>query len=243
MSRIYEAIELTGVELDQDRSRDRNVTPTFRTVPAPSTPFEEKLLALHRKIDALVDSPTGTLVGVVGLQKGGQGFTYARELAQIGAARLNKRVLLVGTSYSGAVRSLLARSVSPGWDETAANDRPIADAVQHVDDLPFAISQMNASRDSLGSLIGSRRFDSLIRQARDHFDLVLVDTPSLAEAMDAIVLAPFMDGTVVIVDAGVSRWQVVRHAVDEIHAHQGRVLGVVLNKRRHFIPDYIYRKL
>jgi Mrp family chromosome partitioning ATPase len=78
---------------------------------------------------------------------------------------------------------------------------------------------------------------------RDRFDLILFDTPSLSEAVDAVVLAPFVDGTVVIVDAGATRWQVVRHAVDEIHAQQGRVLGVVLNKRRHYIPEYVYRRL
>ncbi len=56
-------------------------------------------------------------------------------------------------------------------------------------------------------------------------------------------IASVTDGIILIVDAGASRWQVVRHVVEGLTARQATVLGVVLNKRRHYIPSFIYRKL
>jgi Mrp family chromosome partitioning ATPase len=52
-----------------------------------------------------------------------------------------------------------------------------------------------------------------------------------------------VDGSVLVVDAGDTRWQVVRHAADQFAAQDGTVLGVVLNNRRYYIPNFIYRKL
>lgn len=242
MSRIYEAIELTGMELGQVRKEPAPIA-DFVPVPRSSKTFEEKLLALHRKIESLVDVPTGRVVSIAGLQSTGHGYTYAFELARVASTRLKKQVLLLGTCQSGLARHVIHDRGASGWEDATHGDRSIDDAIQQLQDPPVAVSQINLSKDSLGSLIGSPRFGNLVRQMRDRFDLILVDTPSLAEAVDAVVLAPLVDGTVVIVDAGITRWQVVRHAVDEIHAQQGRVLGVVLNKRRYYIPDYIYRRL
>ena len=40
-----------------------------------------------------------------------------------------------------------------------------------------------------------------------------------------------------------TRWQVADEVKERIQRHGGSVLGVVLNKRRHIIPGFIYKRI
>ena len=52
-----------------------------------------------------------------------------------------------------------------------------------------------------------------------------------------------MDGVVLVLEAEKTRWQVADKARESIENHGGKVLGVVLNKRRYYIPDFIYSRI
>jgi Mrp family chromosome partitioning ATPase len=73
--------------------------------------------------------------------------------------------------------------------------------------------------------------------------MVLVDCPSMGESTIAARIASISDGVVLIVDAGKTRWQVIKNQIREIQANRGSVLGVVLNKRKFYIPEFIYKRL
>ena len=46
-----------------------------------------------------------------------------------------------------------------------------------------------------------------------------------------------------VLEAGKTRRQVAIRARKELEEAGGKLLGVVLNKRRYYIPDWIYRRL
>ena len=46
-----------------------------------------------------------------------------------------------------------------------------------------------------------------------------------------------------MVDAESNRWQVVRQAKRRIERAGGGVIGVILNKTRRHMPEFIYRRL
>ena len=51
------------------------------------------------------------------------------------------------------------------------------------------------------------------------------------------------DSCLLVVEAGRTRTPVVRRAMEEIEAAGGKLQGVVLNRRKHYIPSWIYRRL
>ena len=102
---------------------------------------------------------------------------------------------------------------------------------------------MNGNTEDVARIAASPALTEIFEKLRRTYDLVFIDTPSMAESMDAELLAPVADGIVLIVDAGASRWQVMRRKVEELLSRQVNVAGVVLNKRRHYIPSFIYNKL
>ena len=72
---------------------------------------------------------------------------------------------------------------------------------------------------------------------------VVVDGPPVLEAPEASSLAGVADGIVLVVHAGRTKKPVLSRAVDLLRKGGGRVLGSVLNRRRHEIPNFIYRRL
>jgi len=75
------------------------------------------------------------------------------------------------------------------------------------------------------------------------FDYTLIDCPSLAASYDAELLAPDVDGIVLVVEADRTKRDQILRARRTIEMADGKLTGMVLNKRRHVVPEWLYRKL
>jgi Mrp family chromosome partitioning ATPase len=75
------------------------------------------------------------------------------------------------------------------------------------------------------------------------YDWILVDGPPVLESPDAASLAVVADGVLVVVQAGRTKRPVLARSVDLLNRAGGRVLGIVLNRRRLEIPEFIYRRI
>jgi capsular exopolysaccharide synthesis family protein len=91
-------------------------------------------------------------------------------------------------------------------------------------------------------LVGSNRMRESLEAAGGDFDLVMLDSPPVVSVSDAIALAAFTDGVVLVVQAGKVPHDVIRRATAQIAAVKGRILGVVMNnvnlKRDGYYYDY-----
>lgn len=74
-------------------------------------------------------------------------------------------------------------------------------------------------------------------------DIVVCDLPSPLACPESLLLAARLDGVVLVVEAEETRWQVAQTAQRLMESAQVQIIGVVLNKRQHFIPNSIYRLL
>jgi uncharacterized protein involved in exopolysaccharide biosynthesis len=102
-------------------------------------------------------------------------------------------------------------------------------------------------QDSLGG-IGNvhsvrERFADSLKSLRRKYRYVLVDCPSLKEAQDAILLAPLVDGIVLVVEADRTHREQLLYAERTIESANGKILGHVLNKRSYVVPDWLCRKM
>jgi len=73
--------------------------------------------------------------------------------------------------------------------------------------------------------------------------LILVDSPPATTSPEGFALMRKADGVVLVVEADKTRWPVVESVKERILQHGGNVLGLVLNKRRYHIPEFVYRRL
>ena len=79
-------------------------------------------------------------------------------------------------------------------------------------------------------LVGSERVRRLIDELRSQVDLVLFDSPPLMPVTDAAVLASRVDGVVLVVDVGRTRFGAARQAQLILKQVGANVVGVVINR-------------
>ena len=82
-----------------------------------------------------------------------------------------------------------------------------------------------------------------LRELKGFYNTVIIDCAPTIPFSDAVSLAPVIDGTILVVDAQTTRWEVAAKARDHLMFADANVLGVVLNKRKLVIPKAIYRRL
>jgi capsular exopolysaccharide synthesis family protein len=78
-------------------------------------------------------------------------------------------------------------------------------------------------------LVGSNRMREALEAAVADFDMLLLDSPPVVSVADAVALATFADGVVMVVQTGKVPHEVIRRATSQILAVKGRILGVVMN--------------
>ena len=83
----------------------------------------------------------------------------------------------------------------------------------------------------------------LMAKLREERSVVVLDVPPILSTKGAVRLCSFADGVVLVVESGATRLQVVQEAKKRLGYAKANVLGVVLNKKRYPIPDWLYRRL
>jgi capsular exopolysaccharide synthesis family protein len=78
-------------------------------------------------------------------------------------------------------------------------------------------------------LLGSERMRSIIQAMAKEADVLLVDTPPALAVTDAAVLAPSVDGVLLVVKPGKTRARAVKHTLELLAQVKANVVGVVLN--------------
>ena len=85
----------------------------------------------------------------------------------------------------------------------------------------------------------ARRFTGVIDEARESFDLVLVDTPPLLSTDDARTMATMAKGILLVVTRGTLA-RSVNEAVLAIEALQAPLMGIVANRFKESAVPYYY---
>ena len=78
-------------------------------------------------------------------------------------------------------------------------------------------------------LLGSQRMQNILGLMRRSADIILLDTPPTLAVTDAAVLAPTLDGVIIVARPGKTRASALRMTVEQFRQVNARILGIVLN--------------
>jgi succinoglycan biosynthesis transport protein ExoP len=79
-------------------------------------------------------------------------------------------------------------------------------------------------------LLGSAKMFEIIGRVKDHADLVIIDTPPIMAVTDSAVLAPRVDGVILVVRPGSTNLGAAKQAVEQLRRVGANLLGVVFNE-------------
>lgn len=89
-------------------------------------------------------------------------------------------------------------------------------------------------------LLSSHRMAEAVDDLRHHYKFVVIDSPPIMAATDAVILSALTDGVVLVVWSHETPKEAFSRTRDLLSAVKGRLLGVVLNAVDSGAPDYYY---
>jgi protein-tyrosine kinase len=196
---------------------------------APKSAAAEAYRTLRTNIEfAALDEPRRSLV--VTSASSGEGKTTTVANFGIVAAQAGSRVCLVDSDLRRpALHRLFDLQNDRGLTTAVVEGVPFAQAAQQTRVPNLSVLTSGPIPPNPAELVGSRRMGELLRGVASDFDLVLCDTPPVISVADGVAMAAQADGVIVVVKVGTVPHDVVRRAIDQIDAVQGRVVGVLLN--------------
>jgi len=212
---------------------------------------EQLLYVLGQRGDAPV-----IVTQLVAARSGEGTSTLVRDLAVIAARKLSLRTLLLDVDPPGHRQSDVLRQRSAEMAESVDSSRWGSGAspappprvisigknfvARRIGPLALFVTEMVTP--TAPSPTGTE-WSAILEALRPNFDLVLIDSPALERSYDAVMLAPYVDTTLLVVEAEATRSAVVLNLRDRILEVGGAIAGTILNKRRFHIPRSIYRRL
>jgi polysaccharide biosynthesis transport protein len=93
---------------------------------------------------------------------------------------------------------------------------------------------------SPADLLSSHRMREAIAELRNRFKFIVIDSPPIMAATDAVILSALTDGVLLVVRSGDTPKEAFTRTRDLLRAVKCRLLGVVLNAVDSSAPDYYY---
>lgn len=196
-----------------------------RIDPASREQYRRLAAALHQAHEA-----TGLSVVMVTSAVAGEGKTLtASNLALTLSGSLQQRVLLIDADLRRpSLHTVFRISRGPGLTEALLAPQSTGGHYLHSISPHLSVLPVGKLRvDPIAGLTSSRMRE-IVESARATFSWVIVDTPPVGMLTDASLLSSMVDGTILVVKAESTPFDLVKRAVEATGTE--RLLGVVLNR-------------
>ncbi len=104
----------------------------------------------------------------------------------------------------------------------------------------FVIPKGKISNDP-ADLLASSKMKALLKDVKEKFDIIIIDTPPVIAVSDASIVCSHADGAVMVIRAGKTQRGIVHHATEILTQSKVNLLGYVLTHIEYPIPEYIYK--
>ena len=210
----------------------RAVRPVFDrhlvVVHAAGSPAAEQYRAIRTRI---AHADHGSAVDVVMLTSPGRGegkSLTAANLALTMGQDLQTRVCVVDANLrQPRLHGMFGISDGPGLADVLAGRSTLSDALVRFEDQSVVLLPAGHPPSHPAELLGSTAMRRTIETLRTQFDRVIIDAPAVGPLADVGILAPLVDGILLVVQAAVTTKPAIQEAVATLPSD--KFLGVVLN--------------
>jgi len=163
------------------------------------------------------------------------------------AAHSGRKTLMIDLDLRRSILHRLFKTIrTPGLGDMLASEEPI-----HPNELIYPTQMENLFLLPSGSRLSSPsgilriridRVKKLIAELSVAYDILIIDSPPIVPVNDAELIAPFVDGVVLVVMGGKTFREIVARAVELIRKANGNLIGMVLNNVTRALPYYYEHK-
>jgi len=241
VSKIYEALEHANKA--KGKGSDLPI-PVSMALKEDELVLREEMLGLYKMIEALLPDMKSRVIQFISTREGEGTSTIVREFSKLAADHIGHNVLLLEADRCRPGQKDHFKIPSQySWIDALKRGEDIGGAVHHVPESNLHVSFACNDAGSTPEFFNSPVFDTFCNVLRSEFDLVLIDSAPFSVSPDGLAIASKVDGIVLVIEAERTKWQAVKLVKDSFNRVGGNILGSVLNKRRYYIPEYIYKFL
>jgi capsular exopolysaccharide synthesis family protein len=159
-----------------------------------------------------------------------EGKTTVTLSLAISLAQSGKRVLLVDTDLrKPRVHKALERSNAKGVTTVLVGAHTAKEAIQTTDVPGVDLLASGPIPPNPAELLHTAQFRDLVAELRTRYDIVLFDSPPLNAVTDAAIIAPQVDGVVMIIHGQRTTRDAARSAMRQLRDVNANITGGVLN--------------
>jgi capsular exopolysaccharide synthesis family protein len=183
-------------------------------------------------------------VMVVACRSGSGSTTTTALLGTTLAEKRGSRVLIIDSNFR-----------TPGLNLAFQIDGEETGLESSIDALPLESRIRRTNRENLyvlandhlsagvPGILEDQGIDDLLAELKDRFDFILIDAAPALDFPDAYALAPKVDGVILVAESDETPIAEAQRARIDLERAGGRMLGVVLNRSRDYIPRFVRRLL
>lgn len=154
-------------------------------------------------------------------------FQLAASLAQAG-----KRVLLVDADLRKSVMAsrMRIRGKVEGLSHFLSGMANANEVIRETDLPGLYLMFAGARVPNAAELLGHPSFKKLMDALKETFDYVIVDAAPVGQVIDCAIMAPAMDGVMLVIDTTHNSYKLERRIKQQLEMAGAKILGVILNR-------------
>lgn len=196
-----------------------------------SSPSAEPFRMLRLAIELRPHVRSGNVIVFTSPHQGVGKSTIVANLAAVSALGHSRVLLIDGDLRRPKLHEIFGVRRSPGVVEVLRNETDLAGACSAIPSLGrLDVLPAGSSLTSWSNILSSPQMAALVEQARDEYDLVLIDSPPVLAVADAAELAAHSGTDTVLVVERTAKRRHVRNALKQLELMEAHVLGVVVNR-------------
>jgi exopolysaccharide/PEP-CTERM locus tyrosine autokinase len=173
---------------------------------------------------------------------GGEGKTVtAINLAASISRDVKQTVLLVDTDLRGPkIHHYLGCNTGKGLSDYFRHDTPVSELLINpgMDKMTVLLGGKPLSGPT--EILGSPKMEKLVQEMKHRYSdrYIIFDCPPVLAMPDALVFSSYVDGVILVVEAGKTPREQIRKAVEQLNGRN--ILGLVMNKSKEKNRAYGY---
>jgi len=159
--------------------------------------LEQDMLGLAYTLDALLSPLPGKFIQFLGSRPGEGTTTLTREFARVAATRLGKSVLLFDADRHQPAPDTPAGHETREVERLLEGELLLEQPCGPLTEPRFVYCPIAFA--SVSALLSAAHVGGYLEKLRQHFDLILIDSPAVTEWPESLAFARLVDGVVLVV--------------------------------------------
>ena len=212
------------------------------------SPISEAIRTLRTNIKfSSMDKPLKTILVTGPIPEVGKS-SISINLALTIAQNKEKVVVIDADLRKPTLHKIFGQDAKTGLANILIGDKKLKDVLKNLTNIDSNLYFIPSGPipPNPSELLGSNKMKELLKELKNEFDTILIDSPPVVVVTDALVLANEVDGVIMVLNFGEVTRETAKQAKQLLEKVNANILGVVLNKidmekEGHYYPyNYYY---